>query len=128
VAVLIVGGLSAVLSLFSGLAAAVTFTAVLIIVLYALIAISALVSRIRQPDLPRPFRMPLWPVPPIIALIGVGVALSQQKMIDLLIVAAIFVVGAIYYALFLRPRRATHWRAPEASLSVEDPTHGSHDR
>jgi amino acid transporter len=128
VAVLIVGGLSAVLCLFSGLAAAVTFTAVLIIVLYALIAISALVSRIRQPDLPRPFRMPLWPVPPIIALIGVGVALSQQKMIDLLIVAAIFVVGAIYYVLFLRPRRATHWRAPEASLSVEDPTHGSHDR
>src|SRR5215204_1969828 len=128
VAVLIVGGLSAVLSLFSGLAAAVTFTAVLIIVLYALIAISALVSRIRQPDLPRPFRMPLWPAPPILALIGVGVALSQQTVIDLLIVAGIFVVGAIYYALFLRPRRATHWRAPEASLNVEDPTHGSHDR
>src|SRR5215204_6424214 len=128
VAVLIVGGLSAVLSLFSGLAAAVTFTAVLIIVLYALIAISALASRIRQPDLPRPFRMPLWPAPPILALIGVGVALSQQTVIDLLIVAGIFVVGAIYYALFLRPRRATHWRAPEASLNVEDPTHGSHDR
>ena len=128
VAVLIVGGLAAVLSLFSGLVAVVTFTAVLIIVLYALIAISALVSRMRQPDLPRPFRMPLWPVPPIVALIGVGVALTQQKVVDLLIVAGIFIVGAVYYALFLRPRSSTHWHAPEAPLTVEDPTHGSHDR
>jgi len=128
VAVLIVGGLAAILSLFSGLVAVVTFTAVLIIILYALIAISALVSRVRQPDLPRPFRMPLWPVPPVLALIGVVVALTQQKVIDLLIVAGIFVVGAIYYALFLRPRRTTHWHAPEAPLNVEDPTHGSHDR
>lgn len=45
----------------------VTFTAVLIITLYALIAISALVSRVRQRDLPRPYAMPLWPLPPIVA-------------------------------------------------------------
>jgi len=106
----------------------VTFTAVLIIILYALIAVSALVSRIRQPDLPRPFRMPLWPVPPVVALIGVGIALTQQKVIDLLIVAGIFVAGAVYYALFLRPRSSTHWHSPEGPLNVEDPTHGSHDR
>jgi amino acid transporter len=128
VAVLIVGGLAAILSLFSGLVAVVTFTAVLIIILYALIAVSALVSRIRQPDLPRPFRMPLWPVPPVVALIGVGIALTQQKVIDLLIVAGIFVAGAVYYALFLRPRSSTHWHSPEGPLNGEDPTHGSHDR
>jgi amino acid transporter len=128
VAVLIVGGLAAALSLFSSLVAVVTFTAVLIVVLYALIAISALVSRLRRRDLARPFRMPLWPLPPALALIGVGVALSQQKVIDLLIVAAIFAVGAVYYALFLRPRSATHWHAPGAPLTVEDPTHDSHDR
>ena len=128
VAVLIVGGLAAVLSLFSSLVAVVTFTAVLIVVLYALIAISALVSRLRRRDLARPFRMPLWPLPPALALIGVGVALTQQKVIDLLIVAAIFAVGAVYYALFLRPRSATHWHAPGAPLTVEDPTHDSHDR
>jgi hypothetical protein len=37
--------------------------AVLIVVLYGLIAASALVSRVRQRHLPRPSRMPLWPVP-----------------------------------------------------------------
>jgi amino acid transporter len=128
VAVMIVGGLAAVLSLFSTLVAVVTFTAVLIVLLYALIAISALVSRLRRRDLARPFRMPLWPLPPALALVGVGVALTQQKVTDLLIVAAIFAAGAVYYALFLRPRGATHWHAPGAPLTVEDPTHPSHDR
>ena len=53
----------AILCAQSSLISVVTFTAVLIIILYALIAISALVSRVRQKDLERPFRMPLWPVP-----------------------------------------------------------------
>jgi amino acid transporter len=89
--------------------AVVTFTAVLLIVLYGLIAISALVSRVRQPDLPRPWRMPLWPVPPVIALVGVAIALSQQKIADLITVVVIFAAGLIYYVLFIRPRSDRYW-------------------
>ena len=84
-----------------------------LVVNYALSAISALVSRLRQPGLARPFRMPLWPAAPAVALIGVGVALSQQTAVVLLIVAGIFATGALYYLIFLRPRRSTHWRDPE---------------
>ncbi len=79
VATMFVGITGAILCAQSSLISVVTFTAVLIIILYALIAISALVSRVRQKDLERPSRMPLWPVPPVIALVGVGVAISQQK-------------------------------------------------
>ena len=64
VATMLVGMLGAILCAQSSLISVVTFTAVLIIILYALIAISALVSRVRQKDLERPFRMPLWPVSP----------------------------------------------------------------
>jgi hypothetical protein len=46
--------------------------------------------------------MPLWPVAPVIALAGVGIALSKQTQRDLLIVLGIFVVGAVYYALYAR--------------------------
>jgi amino acid transporter len=113
VAVLLVGALTAVLTLFSGVVLAVTFTGVLLAVMYALVAISALVSRVRDRGIVRPWRMPLWPLPPAVALVGVGIAISQQRTVDLLIVAAIFAVGIVYYALFLRPRRATHWRDPE---------------
>jgi amino acid transporter len=118
VAALVVGGLTAVLTFFSGVVLAVTFTGVLIAVNYGLIAVSALVSRMRHPGLIRPWRMPLWPLPPAVALLGVGIAISQQRAIDLLIVAGILAAGAIYYILFLRPRGATHWRDPEG-LSAE---------
>lgn len=59
-------------------------------------------SRTRQRELPRPFRMPVWPVPPLIALVGVVIALTKQTQRDLLIVAGIFLFGALYYGLYLR--------------------------
>jgi hypothetical protein len=60
------------------------------------------VSRVRQRELPRPFRMPLWPAPPLIALVGVAIALSKQTQRDLLIVGGIVVFGIAYYALYIR--------------------------
>ncbi len=119
VATLLVGILGAGLCVQSSLISVVTFTSVLIIVLYALIAISAIVSRFTQKQLERPFKMPLWPVSPIIALVGVGVALSQQKGSDLIIVAAIAIGGAAYYVLFLIPRHDRYWthlHVPEPEL------------
>jgi amino acid transporter len=109
VATMLVGVCGAILCIQSSLLSVVTFTSVLIIVLYALIAVSALVSRFTQRDLERPFRMPLWPVSPVIALVGVGIAISQQKGSDLLIVAAIFVGGVVYYVGFLAPRKDRYW-------------------
>jgi amino acid transporter len=121
VSTMLVGVLGAILCLQSSLISVVTFTSVLIIVLYALIAISAIVSRFTQRQLERPFQMPLWPASPIIAIIGVGIALSQQKGSDLLIVAAILVGGGLYYLLFLRPRSDKYWShltVPEHELHV----------
>ncbi|MBV9804662.1 MAG: APC family permease [Solirubrobacterales bacterium] len=122
VSTLIVGTLATVLCFFSGLVTVVTFTSVLIIVLYALIAAAAIVSRLsaRQRKLPRPFQMALWPAAPVIALAGVGVALSQQKASDLFITGAIVLGALLYYTLYLRPRAKTHWNTfsdPETELA-----------
>jgi amino acid transporter len=120
VATVLTGGLATVLCIQSTLVAVVTFTAVLLILLYFLIAVSALVSRMRQKDLPRPYRMILWPIPPIIAIVGTGVAITQQKVSDLIIVAAIVVGGLIYYYLFLEPRKDRYWNMqtdPQAELA-----------
>jgi len=132
VATLIVGALATILSFQGSLILVVTFTAVLLIVLYGLICISAIVSRFTQKDLPRPWKMPLWPAPPIIGLVGVAVALSQQKINDLLLVAGIFVAGLIYYYAFIRPRGDRYWNVqvnPQLELQklqtptgVESPT------
>jgi amino acid transporter len=126
VATLIVGALATILSFQGSLIAVVTFTAVLLIVLYGLICISALVSRFTQKDLPRPWKMPLWPAPPIIGLVGVAVALSQQKINDLLLVAGIFVAGLIYYYAFIRPNGDKYWNVqinPQLELQkLQTPT------
>lgn len=121
VATMLVGVCGAVLCIQSSLISVVTFTSVLIIVLYALIAICALVSRFTQRELERPFRMPLWPISPVIALVGVGIAISQQKGSDLLIVAAILVGGLVYYVGFLAPRKDRYWShltVPEHELAA----------
>ncbi|HEX5187998.1 MAG TPA: APC family permease [Streptosporangiaceae bacterium] len=128
VATLIVGTLATILCFQASLITVVTFTAVLIVILYGLIAIAALVSRVRQRHLERPSRMPLWPLPPLIALIGVVVALTKQKGSDLVISACVFAAALLYYFLFVRPRRDRYWTvagampdaAPGPALAVED--------
>ena len=53
--------------------------------------------------------MPLSPLPPVLALIGCAIVISQQNPRELAIVAAIFAAAGLYYAVFLRPRAQTHW-------------------
>ena len=101
--------IGAVLTAASNVAEMVTFTGVFVAVTYALIAISAIVVRVRYKDLPPHYQMPLWPVGPIVALGAVGYVLSQQSLRDILIVIG-FVAGAlVYYYAYLYPRRGKRW-------------------
>jgi amino acid transporter len=109
VASLIIGAAALTLTAVSDYAAAVTFASLTVVVTFALIALSALVSRLRQPHLTRPYRMPLWPLPPVVALAGVAVTVMLQTGRDLAIVAGILAAGMLYDAAYLRRRHDTHW-------------------
>ena len=109
VASLSVGGAALAVTAVTDYAAAVTFASLTVVVTFALIALSALASRLRQPGLDRPYRMPLWPLPPLVALAGVAVTVVLQTGRDLAIVAAILAAGALYEVAYLRRRRDTHW-------------------
>jgi amino acid transporter len=109
VATLAIGAAALVLTAVSEYAAAVTFASLTVVVGFALIAASALVSRVRQRGLTRPYRMPLWPLPPIVALAGLATSVVVQTGRDLLIVAGILAVGAFYDSVYLRRRRDTSW-------------------
>jgi amino acid transporter len=108
-ATLAIGAAALTLTAVSDYAAAVTFASLTVVLTFALIALSALASRLRQPGLDRPYRMPLWPLPPLVALAGVAVTVALQTGRDLAIVAAILAAGVLYDAVFLSPRRGTHW-------------------
>ena len=72
--------------------------------------------RIRQPELLRPFRMPLYPLPPLAAMAGFGFLLVYRvhAVKELAVAAGIALTGSLLY--FLRARRLGQWpfdRAPE---------------
>jgi amino acid transporter len=120
VATLTIGVAALTLTAFSDYAAAVTFASLTVVTTFALIALSALASRRRQPGLTRPYRMPLWPLSPVVALAGVAVTVLLQTGRDLAIVAGILAAGALYDAAYLRPRRDTHWILLEPLVGESD--------
>jgi amino acid transporter len=109
ISTLIIGGISTIFCFQASLVSAVTFTAVLIVILYALIAVSALVSRIRDKHLDRPYKMILWPLAPIVTIVGVGVALTQQKGSDLMIILIIVAASLIYYFAYIHRAKHDRW-------------------
>ena len=48
----------------------ITFTGVVIVTIYLLVAVSALVCRVRERGARHAFRMPWWPLPPLVAIAG----------------------------------------------------------
>jgi len=91
-----------ILCYFTSLNNLITFTGVIIVVIYLMVAISALVSRYKNRSVERPFRMPLWPIPPVIAIFGVILALTQQAEGDLIKTAIIIIIAFIYWLAYLR--------------------------
>jgi amino acid transporter len=115
-----IGITGALIAAFIDMDEVIGFAAFLLVVLFGLVALSALVSRFTQRDLQRPHRMPLWPLPPLLALLGCLAVASQQSLTNIAIVGAILVLGGLYYALYLRPRAATHWVMLQPVASDQD--------
>lgn len=115
VATLVVGTFATILCFASNIVAVVTFVSVLTILIYVFVGVATIVSRQRDKTSERPFRLPLYPLPPIIAILGALLALSQQAYKDLVIVVIIYAAGLAYYFFYLRSRREamTALRAPQ---------------
>lgn len=67
----------------------------------------------RRPD---HYRMPLWPLPPIIVIAFMAYVLCKILATDptpLIVAVASILVGVIWYAIFIRPRQGERWMLPE---------------
>lgn len=121
VATLVVGFFATLLSFMSNIVAVVTFVSVLTIAIYVFVGVTVIVSRLRDKTAPRPFRLPLFPLPPLLAIAGAAVALSKQSTRDLVIVVLIYAAGLAYYLLYLR-RKTYVWAALGSSGVPPDQT------
>ncbi len=75
--------------------------------------IGVILLRIQRPDLPRPFRIPLYPLPPLAALAGFTFILVNRAhaLGGLAVAAGIGLSGTVLYAF--RARRLGQWPFPK---------------
>ncbi|QMU71158.1 APC family permease [Streptacidiphilus sp. P02-A3a] len=86
------------------------FTGVVVAVIYLLLGVAALAARRARHRDTTAWRMPLWPLAPVVTTLALAYVLTQQTGHDLLITAVVLLVGLVYWFAYLRPRTATHWQ------------------
>lgn len=109
IATLALGAMSAMLVALVELDTLLTLTGAGLVVGYALIATSALVFRMRDPERSRHYRMPLWPAWPVVGIGACVLVFTQQTGKALLVTAIVLAVSALYYAIYLLPRSGERW-------------------
>jgi len=90
---LVLGVINLVITVFSTLTNLVVFTGALLMLLYLGVTVAALVVRRRvQP----PYRMPLWPLLPVLALAGLLFVLTQLSLTGILVTVGMVVLGVAW--------------------------------
>jgi amino acid transporter len=79
----------------------------LLLVVYLVVGLAALASRFTRRDVEHHYRMPLWPVTPLVAIAGAGYTLyttlaTATKAADLYIIGALLVFALVMYAACAR--------------------------
>ncbi len=107
-------GLVATLFCFFSLKEVITLLVVIRILLQFLLQqVGVIWLRIRQPNLRRPFRMPLYPLPPLLAIAGFLFVLTgrDNPWRELGAALGIAALGTVIYMLRARSRR--EWPFPQ---------------
>jgi ethanolamine permease len=82
---------------------------------YVLAMVCLFVLRVRAPDMPRPYKVPLYPLLPalviVMSIVAAGVYGWEQQPVVLWLTLVMYAVGLTYYFAFARSRLAT--AAPE---------------
>lgn len=95
---------SALLSFSSNLAEMTSFTVLLLVFVYLIIALCALFSRVLRRDIEHTYCMPLWPLPALLAVIGAGYLLLNLALEasgqDLLTILGLLAVSVILYGTY----------------------------
>ncbi len=105
-ATLFLGVPSAALTFSSNLEELTSFTVLLLIAVYLIVGLAALFSRAVCADREHPYRMPLWPIPAVLAVAG-SAALLLQLLLgasahDIMIMVAMLAASVILYSAYGR--------------------------
>jgi amino acid transporter len=113
IATAVVGVVGAILCLTVDLNTLITLTGASLVADYALISLAALVGRQTGATAGSPYRMPLWPLPPILALAALVYVTTQQTSTALIVTGGTILVGLIYWAIVILPQGERAWNLRE---------------
>ena len=117
----LVGVLGAIMCLTVPLDTLVNLTGASLVADYALIAIAALFARPTGATAHGPYKMPLWPLPPLLALVSLGYIFTQQTAFLLRVTLITVAIGILYWALVIAPQRGRAWNLRQAPVGGEQP-------
>ena len=117
IASILVGAIGVVLCLTVDLGTLITLTGASLVLNYALIAVAALVARMVGSADHSPYKMPFWPLPPIIAIVALLYITTQQTQTALLVTGGTIAVGLIYWAIVILPQRGKAWTLKQPVLN-----------
>lgn len=109
VSLLVMGGIAALFCLLRLADVIAALVVIRIFVQFLAQTVGVIVLRIRRPDMPRPFRMWLYPIPALIACAGFLYVLFMRRNFEKEIryAAALVIIGLIIY--FVRARARGEW-------------------
>ena len=109
VSLLVMGGIAALFCFFRLADVIAALVVIRILVQFLAQIVGVIVLRVRRPDLPRPFRMWLYPLPALVALGGfIYVLISRKNFLKEIRYAAVLIVaGLLIY--FIRARSRGDW-------------------
>lgn len=113
VATALVGIVSAILCLTVDLNTLITLTGAALVADYAFVAIAALVGRYTGATANSPYKMPLWPLPPILGIAALAYIITQQTTTALLVAGGTILIGLIYWAIVIVPQKGRAWNLKE---------------
>jgi amino acid transporter len=83
---------------------------------YALIAVAALFARPTGATAHSPYKMPLWPLPPILALVSLGYIFTKQTSLLLQVTLITIGIGILYWLVVIFPQRGRAWNLRQAAI------------
>jgi amino acid transporter len=116
IATIFIGILGAALCLGVSLNTLVDLTGASLVADYALIALAALVARPVGATRDGTYKMPAWPLPPLLALAALGYVFTQQARLLLEVTLITMAIGLVYWLVVLLPQKGKAWTLLQAPL------------
>ena len=118
----LVGVLGAVLCLTVSLNEIIVLTGATLVLNYALVALGAIVGRATGATDHSPYRMPWWPLPPLLAIGSLVYITTQQTHKSLEVTGITMLIGLVYWAVVILPQKGRAWNLKDPVLDDEPET------